>query len=641
MSDKLRNDDYSLEKLFSRNIFEIPEYQRYYSWGKSNLNDLWNDLTNIMGEVDREHYMGTVICKYEGKESAKEFGGVDFFKYHTVDGQQRITTLVILINAIVSELEGYLNKNKTEKGDIQNEIDNIKKRFLTNTQIGRGNSSKLVLQGDDQDVLSYILDDYLPNDIPLDTPSGERLVEAWRFYKEKLKKVKKENDDFIGFIDELIQRIRELQFMVYQIESEEQATLIFESVNDRGKGLTNLEKTKSFLMHKLYLSVDNPGERTKKINNVKRNFKIIYKSIQDIEYSDLVKDVDEDAVQRYHFISYMPQDKVKEYLKKNDFNNYTRRRAAPKYLDLLKWWFEELYSKDKNKCVNMIDDYTQELQKFFKRFDEISQYNEDDIINWELIKIFTMGRVANFYPLIVTAWDRLSKLAKNEFADFLQLVEVAAFRIYGIGNRRSNTGQSRFYNLAHDLYKDSSLEEIKDELKEAIDDYEPDDDFINDLKTERFYKKMTRSDIRYLFYFYDQRKRDRKKGVDIETHLPMVVRNSDNKFTIDHIWPQKGNKLNLNEEEKVIWEKSKHRLGNLTLATGQRNSSWKDNPYEKKRNRYEDSDFEITREIYRKFDNWNLHGIQQREEALIEFAKKRWSKNRVERNLTYSKIPQF
>jgi len=640
MSDKLRNDDYSLEKLFNRNIFQIPDYQRYYSWEKSHYKDLWKDLINIIGEGDREHYMGTVICKYEDKVSGDEFG-LDFFKYHIVDGQQRMTTLVILIKAIVEEIKSYLDENQIEKPGINRQIEKITPLFLSNTQISEGDSNKIVLQGDDNDVLNYILNGDDPDIIQTNTPSEERLVEAWRFYKKKLDQNKEKTDDFIGFVGELLRRIRELQFMVYQIDTEEQATLIFESVNDRGKGLTNLEKTKSFLMHKLYLSIDKEGKRNDEISNIKRRFKSIYKSIQNIEYSDLIKDIDEDDVQRYHFISYMAQDKVKKYLKMNDYGNYTRRRAAPIYLDLIKWWFEDLYSKDKDKCLDKIKDYTNSLQRFFQRFDDIATFSEDDDVKWELTKIFSMGRVANFYPLLVTAWEKREQLDKDDFMEFIELIEVAAFRIYGIGNRRSDTGQSRFYNLSHELNNGSSLDNLKKELKEAIDDYESDDDFVSDLEKEKFYKNITLSDIRYLFYFYDQRKRDLKKGMDIETHLPMVVRNSNNKFTIDHIWAQSDDKLNLKGKERENWEKSKHLLGNLTLATGKRNASWQDKPYKDKKPRYQDSDFEITREIARNHEEWGIDGIKERQEKIIEFAKKRWSKERSERKKGYTEIPQF
>ena len=84
--------------------------------------------------------------------------------------------------------------------------------------------------------------------------------------------------------------------MTYSVEDTAEATLIFETTNDRGKSLTNLEKTKSFLMYKTYLASDRP-ETT--LNDLQTRFGEIYR-----DYEEIKKWVDEDSILQYHFIAF-------------------------------------------------------------------------------------------------------------------------------------------------------------------------------------------------------------------------------------------------------------------------------------------------------------------------------------------------
>jgi hypothetical protein len=96
----------ALQELFPRKIFRIPDYQRGYSWQDNQLKDFWEDLVNLA--QDRDHYTGVLTLKridqVEIPPSAKESWLVrehSYHVYHVVDGQQRLTTSVILIQSFV------------------------------------------------------------------------------------------------------------------------------------------------------------------------------------------------------------------------------------------------------------------------------------------------------------------------------------------------------------------------------------------------------------------------------------------------------------------------------------------------------------------------------------------------------------
>ena len=96
----------SLDDLFGKKIFRIPDYQRGYAWQREQLKDFWEDLINLSG--DRSHYTGVLTLKQipvlEIRGTAKEFWLVDdhsYRVYHVVDGQQRLTTFIVFLQAFV------------------------------------------------------------------------------------------------------------------------------------------------------------------------------------------------------------------------------------------------------------------------------------------------------------------------------------------------------------------------------------------------------------------------------------------------------------------------------------------------------------------------------------------------------------
>ena len=101
----------SLDSLFKEKIFRIPDYQRGYAWQKGQLKDFWEDLVNLSG--DRSHYTGVLTLKEvsskEVAETDNEFWLVDDHSYRIydiVDGQQRLTTFVIFLQAFIDFVKG-------------------------------------------------------------------------------------------------------------------------------------------------------------------------------------------------------------------------------------------------------------------------------------------------------------------------------------------------------------------------------------------------------------------------------------------------------------------------------------------------------------------------------------------------------
>ena len=128
------NELVSLSDLFVKKIFRIPDYQRGYAWGESQLDDFWDDLINL-GD-DRNHYTGMLSLKELKKDDIKNWteekwiiDDKSYKPYHVVDGQQRLTTFIIFVSSILrlAEKHGieYLN------GD---DLATIKERYIVESK---------------------------------------------------------------------------------------------------------------------------------------------------------------------------------------------------------------------------------------------------------------------------------------------------------------------------------------------------------------------------------------------------------------------------------------------------------------------------------------------------------------------------
>lgn len=141
------NELQSLSQIFQNKLFRISDYQRGYAWQDSQLRDFWEDLINL--QADRNHYTGLLSMKVLSKDEAKKLDTDDkwlldsgFRPYHIVDGQQRLTTFVILLNEMVEFIFSHLVfgascsfslSNSSDKFSLSLRSGSIPKRLPTDT----------------------------------------------------------------------------------------------------------------------------------------------------------------------------------------------------------------------------------------------------------------------------------------------------------------------------------------------------------------------------------------------------------------------------------------------------------------------------------------------------------------------------
>lgn len=225
----------TLPGLFANKCFRIPNYQRGYAWGESQLNDLWDDIMDIQknGSTYRPHYTGAITLQQidvnDLTPAEKKLSSTGMEYYNVVDGQQRLTTIVIMLNAL---------KNKITTGKKQL----INNYIVTNNNVCRfmysdtnGNSYRFFMKNiiGETNILPFVPTTYTAN-----------LEFASSFFDERFSALKPK--ELKEFQEKLLTA---LVFDTKYIQNNLDVQAVFETMNNRGKPLTTLEKLKNRLLY--------------------------------------------------------------------------------------------------------------------------------------------------------------------------------------------------------------------------------------------------------------------------------------------------------------------------------------------------------------------------------------------------------
>ena len=231
----------SLNDIFEKRILRIPDYQRGYAWNKHQLKDFWDDLLLLGSE--RVHYTGVITLEPVSKNCWSHWENdqwliedLGYKPYYVVDGQQRLTTSMILIQAIIESLNpGELLASQSQES--------IKKQFI-------------LYKADDGVRESYVFgyekdnpsDEYLRTEIfgnhsfsnqQQETLYTRNLLAAKVLFQEHLRHLTLDQKTTI--YKKITQRFK---FNLYEINDEIDVFVTFETMNNRGKPLSNLELLK-------------------------------------------------------------------------------------------------------------------------------------------------------------------------------------------------------------------------------------------------------------------------------------------------------------------------------------------------------------------------------------------------------------
>ncbi|MEH2143861.1 DUF262 domain-containing protein [Nostoc sp.] len=385
--------------------FQIPLFQRPYSWKEENWETLWEDLMSLYNDDEKGFYfLGPIVTQ-------AELGTADgISRYIVIDGQQRFTTLSILLAA----LRNYLKKSDKQIAEQIHEF------FLINKYQKNDDFYKVLPTQDDCDAYKSIIDNKTPKARNKESQSGS-IHKAYKFFDDKLKKPFADEDillDFAKFKNIILER---LVLVNITSDNNDNPYLIFESLNNKGEELTQADLVRNYIFMKL------PSEERDEVYNnewlpLQESFKL---NMKQKEYADeltkafwfyLRKDgeaVNEKAV--YKSIKQRFDESAKRFEKPElgikaelqnviKFTNYYLRlnfdheEQEPK----LKHWFQRLKKLDFTTChIFLLNIYYEYEAKHLsiQDFEKILQYLESYFVRRWIVGIPTRALGITFNNL--------------------------------------------------------------------------------------------------------------------------------------------------------------------------------------------------------------------------------------------------
>lgn len=560
---KTEND--TLRKLLGNGFFyQVPRFQRDYSWELEQWEDLWADIKLVLLDPEEtSHYMGYLVLQ----------SGDD--KYFTIiDGQQRLTSLSLLILACLKHL-----KNLAEGGfDAENNLQRAAQ--LRQTYIGYLDPvtlisrTKLSLNSNNDGYFKHYL-------VPLihlpqrNLRSSEHLLrKSFEFFFNSVATylkdypADKQGKEIASLVEQVCDR---LFFTVITVNDELNAYRVFETLNSRGVQLSSTDLLKNYLFYVLD-QTDNKYE----LKTQEERWDQIVSRLQDEKFPSFL---------RVHWNS---RHKFSRHVEL--FKNLRKNISSPKEVFLLLREMEE----DLDNYLGLIDPDSSALS-----MQESKELGE--------LKLFGVRQP---YPLLLAA---KRKFSNEDFLKLLRIIKVISFRYNVIGGY-SPADLERVYNQTAQNLSDGKLVSLSQVVKALASIYIDDKRFRNDFLVKVINTNSSRSRklVRYILCALEHY----VGGAELDFR--------SESYNIEHILPQQAldgwGGLNFDQIQALTY-----RLGNMTLLDNADNRSLGNKSYAEKKPALAKSIFISTKKVAEDYkEEWNGDSIASRQLWMADQAKSIW-----------------
>lgn len=565
--DFLQAGETTLNKLLNTSRqFIVPIFQRNYSWQKSQYEQLWFDILRASKFKEKQnHFIGSIVYIDMGTPAGRPQ------QLLLIDGQQRLTTISILLCAI----KDYVQKFNLETKLIN--LAKIKNQFLYNSDEIDEDRYKLLLNVQDKETYIKLID----NTIFTVNKPATNIIKCYEFFYERI-------EDFIkqyGQIDEIYAGIFKLSLVSISLDKDsDNPQMIFESMNSTGKDLSQTDLLRNYLLMDL-----TPEKQT-------RLYKTYWKPMEELFGEDIYKnDVNKFDYFIRDFLTLKSDtghickiNNVYENFKRYYLDNNCEKFAVLKDL----FTYAKYYA-----CIDLLQENDDELKLYWQEFKKLDSHV--------------------VYPFLLKLYDDYSRqiLIKEDFKKILQVVISYLWR-RAICEIPTNSLSKTFATLYQAVDKDDYVNSIikafvfKSSYKRFSSDYE----VREKLQTKDIYHFRLR---KYLL-----------EALENYYHKEPIDLNTAN-YTIEHIMPQNiEHNLSwqqmLGEDWQEVHSLYLHTLGNLTI-TGY-NAEMSNKSFGEKVNGesgFKHSHLKLNESIVQ-CDVWNKKAIQRRTNILTDIILKIW-----------------
>ena len=468
----------TLARLFEGRLFYIPDYQRSYSWSSRERKDLFDDIRSAGGK-EEGHFMATLVCL---RRTRIKIGIDEYQKLDIVDGQQRLTTLVILLNAIRLAM------------DPDDKSDSRAASGLRDLLVKPASENLLLLQTNHDS--SHYFSDYLyegethqPDRAK--TIADRELLSAIQDCTRFVRNCNRENAD----LAELAAVIRNrLSFVLHEISDEKTVYTVFEVLNSRGMPVSWLDRLKTALMGAAFgLSGVDKRQVVSDLHNVWREtYRIIGLrqglSTESLRFAATLR------------VSTLPSRPLGE-------------QAAVDELRL---------GIDTPKHIREVGRW---LLKVTEACDKIHRDSRRNAV--------TQIAQARLLAVAIELKPRLRRAAKDEL---LGLWESVVFRIYGLMGRDARTSVGDFVRLAWRIVNERmSFDEMAEEIVDIGADF-PISQAIRTIRGTNCYEGWE-DHLRYFMARYEEHLAD-EYGIGLAEEIWEKIWSQNASRSIEHVWSQ-------------------------------------------------------------------------------------------------------
>ena len=537
--------------------FVIPVYQRNYDWKPENCGRLFDDLVEVAKTGRKEHFFGSIVSQTPRGMRV------------VIDGQQRITTVFLLLAAIRTQLRvGVIVASDDELAE------DIEEYYLLDKKHKQEQKLRLKLVKSDSEAFKAILDEKKEEYI-----QDSNVTQNFLYFCERLVAL---ND---VSIDELYEAIKSLCVIDIKLDEADDAQLIFESLNSTGLDLSEADKIRNYVLMNL--------DQEK----------------QEAYYEDYWNKVELNT-------DYEVSEYIRFYLAARQGKTPAIKRVYPAFRAYAS---KNFHDPDGNVLEIRTQDLLEELLQYSKHYRNCIHPNtgaEDIDMALRSIHLFDAS-VTMPYIFNLLEYRSQGMIDDESVAEILWTIDSFLFRRWVCGVP-ANALNKIFETLHPDTLKgiddQASYVEVAKYIishKGGTGRFPNDSDFLYALNTRDFYRISSRK-----FYLYD-----RLENGNSRERVAVVDGLENGRFSVEHIMPQTLNdqwKKSLGDDWERIHEEWLHKMANLTLTAY--NSDYSNRPFLQKRDMEEGfnaSGFRMNQWIAQQ-DTWGEKEMRNRESLLEE-----------------------
>ena len=556
----------TLADLLANKLFRIPHYQRAYSWHEKQRSDMLTDIKKLKGNEDASHFMATVVGL---RRDTKTIVTDQYRVIEVVDGQQRLTTLVILLKAI----ERKLNRNLTMEDRLAKELQEL--------LVKQDNVSLILLQTN-HDKSEYFIKYLRHGECPA-VDKGRTLAER------ELLSAFRECEDFVKNWPDQIELLRiiknQLMFIFHEIDKEAAVYTVFEVLNNRGLRVSWLDRLKSMLMSVAFER--SGGNADEHISELHRLWGSIYEAI------GLRQGMSAEALM--FAATLRSETKLSKPLgEEKAVESLIKSCSDPaKAIEVSTWLLD---------VVRAVDRFLENTQRSKGAVTEISQ--------------------ARLLAVAII----LHKFSKEEEEALLNVWEKTSFRVFGLCRKDARTGVGDYVRLAWDVVNESTLgaNEIEQRIKTLSEGKDHTIESAIAAVTDTNCYEGWEDELRYLLFRYEEYLAE-KQGQKFNSEQWNRIWEASAAQSIEHILPQsKGSDERTEAGDSRVFV---HRLGNLVLLPPGLNSQLGNLDPAMKTDSYLSTGLLCVAEIVPtiKSEGWGKKQVEEREKQLVKWIKSKWA----------------